>query len=82
MLCDKIHLSWSVIVTNAGSIPGTANAVIHGYLSGPDAGIGVSDILFGHVNPSGRLPFTYPKFQNTPLVYYRKIRQRDYAVEW
>lgn len=39
--------------------------------------------MFGKVNPSGRLPFTYQKHQNGPtLPYWHKLRQRDYDVEW
>jgi beta-glucosidase len=66
-----------------GSIPALSTAVLHGYLPGPDGGLGVGEILFGSVTPSGRIPFTYPKHQNGPtLVYYHKLRQRDYDVEW
>lgn len=66
-----------------GSIPSLSAAVLHAYLPGPDGGLGVSEILFGHVTPSGRIPFTYPKHQNGPsLTYYHKLRQRDYDVEW
>jgi beta-glucosidase len=61
-----------------GSIPSTADAVIHGYLPGPAGGMGIAEVIFGLTNPSGRLTHTYPKYQNTPLQYYRKVRQRDY----
>ena len=37
------------------------DAVLVGFLPGPDAGQAVVDILSGTVNPSGRLPMTYPK---------------------
>jgi beta-glucosidase len=50
-----------------GSIPDVSDAVLHGYLPGPAGGEAMADILFGKVNPSGRLSFTYPKFQNTPI---------------
>jgi beta-glucosidase len=36
------------------------DAVILGFLPGPSAGIGVIDIISGKINPSGRLPITYP----------------------
>ena len=66
-----------------GAIPGLSGALLHGYLPGPDGGLGVAEIIFGSVNPSGRLPFTYPKHQNGPsLMYWHKLRQRDYDVEW
>ena len=66
-----------------GRIPTLSAAVLHAYLPGPDGGLGVGKILFGSVTPSGRIPFTYPKHQNGPvLTYFHKLRQRDYNVEW
>ncbi|TFJ88175.1 hypothetical protein NSK_000527 [Nannochloropsis salina CCMP1776] len=66
-----------------GSIPALSTAVLHAYLPGPEGGLGVAEIMFGRVTPSGRIPFTYPKHQNGPsLLYYHKLRQRDYDVEW
>ena len=66
-----------------GSIPALSTAVLHAFLPGPDGGLGVGEVLFGSVTPSGRIPFTYPKHQNGPtLTYYHKLRQRDYDVEW
>jgi hypothetical protein len=65
-----------------GPIPSLSAALIHGYLPGPDGGLGVAEVIFGKTNPSGRLPFTYQKHQNGPtLTYYHKLRQRDYDVE-
>jgi beta-glucosidase len=37
-----------------------ADAVVLGFLPGPDAGKAVVDVLVGSFNPSGRLPLTYP----------------------
>ena len=36
------------------------DAVILGFLPGPSAGRAVVDIITGQINPSGRLPITYP----------------------
>lgn len=36
------------------------DAVLIGFLPGPSAGEALSEILSGRVNPSGRLPITYP----------------------
>lgn len=37
------------------------NGIIMGYLPGMKGGQAISDVIFGDVNPSGKLPFTYPK---------------------
>ena len=38
------------------------DAVLIGFLPGPDAGTAVLDIMTGNANPSGRMPLTYPKY--------------------
>ena len=47
-------------------------ATIMTYLSGNEGGNALADILFGDANPSGRLPFTYPRHANALVNYYRK----------
>jgi len=47
-------------------------ATIMTYLSGNEGGNALADILFGDVNPSGKLPITYPRFANALVNYYRK----------
>ncbi len=39
-----------------------AGAVILAYQSGPHGGEALADVLSGDANPSGRLPFTYPRY--------------------
>ena len=46
-----------------------AAAVVMAYQTGPYAGDAVAGVLFGDVNPSGRLPFTYPRYANALLTY-------------
>jgi beta-glucosidase len=57
------------IVTLANN---AAAATLTAYLPGNEGGNAVADILFGDVNPSGKLPFTYPRFPNALINYYRK----------
>ena len=47
-----------------------AEAILIGFLPGPDAGQAVVDIIGGKVNPSGRLPLTYPKHEDESGVPY------------
>lgn len=39
----------------------STNTLVHAWYGGQEAGNAISDILFGHVNPSGRLSITFPK---------------------
>lgn len=47
-------------------------AVIQTYLPGNYGGEAVADVLFGDLNPSGKLPYSYPKFQNALINYNYK----------
>jgi len=57
------------VITEADS---KSAATIMTYLSGNEGGNALADILFGDANPSGRLPFTYPRYANALVNYYRK----------
>ncbi len=45
------------------------DAVVMAYLPGLEGGPAIADLLFGEVNPSGKLPFTYPKYPNKLICY-------------
>ena len=56
------------------TLTGCCDAVLVGFLPGPDAGQAVVDILSGKVNPSGRMPLTYPKYQDGGgIPYYHSV---------
>jgi beta-glucosidase len=64
-----------ILVLNEGrpriisSIEPLADAVVQMYLPGSFGSIALADILYGDVNPSGKLPYTYPKYSNLLTNY-------------
>lgn len=49
-----------------------ADAVIQTYLPGNYGGIALANVLFGKTVPSGKLPYTYPKYANDLVPYFHK----------
>ena len=47
-------------------------AIVQSYLPGPQGADAVADVLAGKVNPSGKLPYTYPAYPNSLAVYCHK----------
>lgn len=47
-----------------------ADAVLFAWHPGITGGLGVADILFGDVNPTGRLPITFPRSTGQIPLYY------------
>eukprot|EP00736_Rhodelphis_marinus_P008728 Rmarinus@m.26209 len=60
------------------------DSVVHALLPGPDGGLAVAEVLAGIVNPSGKLPVTYPKTNaGSSLRYYHKASEaEDFDPEW
>jgi beta-glucosidase len=67
-----------VLILNEGrpriisSIEPGVSAIVHVYLPGNYGGDALADILAGEVNPSGKLPVTYPRYANSLTPYIHK----------
>jgi beta-glucosidase len=46
-----------------------ADGILMDYLPGEEGGRATADVLFGDKNPSGKLPFTYPRYVNDLVPY-------------
>ncbi len=53
-------------------IIGKADAILLAYLPGMEGGNAVADVVFGDAVPSGKLPFSYPKYPNALVCYDAK----------
>lgn len=55
-------------------------AILNAWYPGSQGGRAVADILFGDVNPSGKLPISYPRSVGQLPVYYNATEvRRDYT---
>lgn len=76
-----------VLVLNEGrprlikDIVPEVKAVVQTYLPGNFGGDALADILFGEVNPSGKLPYTYPMYANTLVTYDHKPSEEQNKME-
>ena len=53
-------------------IESMADGILMAYLPGDYGGVALSEIISGEVNPTGRLPFTWPKHASSHIPYFRK----------
>ena len=56
------------------------HAIVQTYLPGNYGGDALADILFGLVNPSGKLPYTYPQYPNSVASYIHKPSEERETV--
>jgi len=53
------------------NLPENVYAVLNGMLACEQGGRAVAEIIYGDVNPSGRMPITYPKDTGNVMIPYR-----------
>ncbi|NLJ20162.1 MAG: beta-glucosidase [Bacteroidales bacterium] len=76
-----------ILVLNEGrprcfsAIESKMHGIIQTYLPGNYGGDALADILFGEVNPSGKLPYTYPAYPNSIVNYYHKFSEEQKPSE-
>lgn len=73
-----------VLVLNEGrprvidEIVPLAQAIVHTYLPGNYGGDALANVIYGDANPSGKLPYTYPRYANSLITYdYKPCESLD-----
>ncbi|PIA12918.1 putative lysosomal beta glucosidase, partial [Coemansia reversa NRRL 1564] len=65
-----------------GNVPKIADAILDAYLPGAYGGLPIAEILYGNVNPSGRLPITYPATEAQASSTIWQSSYVDYSPQW
>jgi beta-glucosidase len=54
-----------------------STAVLQAYLPGNEGGTAIAKIIYGVTNPSGKLPYTYPRFAGDVVHYDHKSTEKN-----
>jgi beta-glucosidase len=71
-----IAVNPNTVVVNQSGTPVTmpwadsVSAIVQGYYQGQEAGNALADVVLGHVNPSGKLPVTFPRLLSDNPAYH------------
>ena len=66
------------LITEIADLP---KSILVSFLPGMEGGNAIADIIFGDVNPSAKMPITYPKYANDIIHYdYKPIEVFDTNV--
>ena len=84
---SKVNDNLAVIIIsgNAVAMPwvNDVNAIVEAWYSGSQAGHAIADVIFGKVNPSGKLPFTFPvKLTDNGAHALNAYDRDDLSVEY
>ena len=81
---SKVNKNTIVVLTAGGSVDALSwidnvQAFIHAIYPGQNGGLALAEILFGDINPSGHLPFTYEKRweDNPSFPYYHTSNENE-----
>ena len=87
---DVLNVNKNIIIVLISGQPVEMNkwidkvpAVLQGWYAGSEAGNVFADILFGDTNPSGKLPFTFPKkLEDVPAYKFGDVPGKGLEVEY